>query len=452
MSEYVFKLPDLGEGTIEAEIVQWHVKPGDAVTEDQPLVELMTDKAAVEVPAPVGGRVATVHGEPGDKVAVGAPLVVFVIDAPAAQPAGAETDAMETDVMETDVMETDVMETGGEDLRGPATRGGGARSGGATAPSLRTQRVMASPATRRRAREAGIELARVAGSGPGGRILRTDLAVAGARPGTEREAGAAAQAGMALQARMAPQGAPAPGTLPAGDATSEIKVIGVRRLIAERMSEAKRTIPHFAYIEEADITELESLRQHLNGKAADQPPLTYLPFVVLALARVLESFPQCNVRYDASRGVLVRHRAVHVGIATQTADGLKVPVLRHAESLSLWDIAAGIRRLSERAKANLASREELLGSTITVTSLGKLGGIASTPVINAPEVAIVGLNKAMERAVVRDGVIVVRRIMNISSSFDHRFVDGYEAAAMIQALRERIEHPATIFIPKDQTS
>ena len=283
---------------------------------------------------------------------------------------------------------------------------------------------MASPATRRQAREAGIELATLAGSGPGGRILRGDLAA-------RRRAGRRAR--------------------PAADATTEIKVIGVRRLIAERMSEAKRNIPHFAYVEEVDVTELESLRQHLNGRlAAGAAPLTYLPFVVVALARVLQEFPQCNVRYDAARGVLVRHRAVHVGIATQTADGLKVPVLCNAGALSLWDVAAQIRRLSERAKANRATREELMGSTITVTSLGKLGGIASTPVINAPEVAIVGLNKAVERPVVQNGAIVVRRIMNLSSSFDHRFVDGYDAAAMIQALRDRLEHPATIFLPKVQ--
>ncbi|MGA9028512.1 MAG: dihydrolipoamide acetyltransferase family protein, partial [Steroidobacteraceae bacterium] len=233
------------------------------------------------------------------------------------------------------------------------------------------------------------------------------------------------------------------------ESTTEIKVIGVRRVIAERMSEAKRTIPHFAYVEEVDVSELESLRRHLNGALiAPAPALTYLPFVVLALARVLESFPQCNVLYDAARGVLVRHRAVHVGIATQTPDGLKVPVVRSAGTLGLWELAAEIRRLSDRARTGQATRQELTGSTITVTSLGKLGGIASTPVINTPEVAIVGLNKAVERPVVRDGAITVRRIMNLSSSFDHRFVDGYDAAAMIQALKERLEHPATMFIPK----
>jgi 2-oxoisovalerate dehydrogenase E2 component (dihydrolipoyl transacylase) len=233
----------------------------------------------------------------------------------------------------------------------------------------------------------------------------------------------------------------------AREGTEEIKVIGVRRVIAERMSAAKRNIPHFAYVEEVDVTELEALRQHLNsrlGKGA--PPLTYLPFLVAALVRVLEAFPQCNAVHDAERNVIVRHRAVHVGIATQTPHGLKVPVVRNAEARALADLAAEMRRVSEAARSNKATREELIGSTITVTSLGRLGGIASTPVINAPEVAIVGVNKAVLRPVVLDGAIAVRRVMNLSSSFDHRFVDGFDAAAMIQALKERLEHPATIFI------
>jgi 2-oxoisovalerate dehydrogenase E2 component (dihydrolipoyl transacylase) len=285
---------------------------------------------------------------------------------------------------------------------------------------------MASPANRRRAREAGIDLSTVVGSGPGGRILRDDLAGA-CHPAVPPAA---------ARADVSPE-------------TSEIKVIGVRRLIAERMSEAKRNIPHFAYVEEVDVTELEALREHLNrSRSADAAPLSYLPLVVMALTRALESFPQCNVLYDAARGALVRHRAVHVGIATQTPDGLKVPVVRNAHSLGLWELAAEIRRLAERARSNKATREELVGSTITVTSLGKLGGIASTPIINAPEVAIIGLNKAIERPVVHQGAVVVRRIMNLSSSFDHRFVDGYDAAAMIQALKGLLEHPATIFIPK----
>ena len=285
---------------------------------------------------------------------------------------------------------------------------------------------MASPATRRKAHVAGIDLATVSGSGPGGRISAQDL---------ESVINGSGDTIIRPALRMAREG------------IEEIKVIGVRRLIAQRMSEAKRNIPHFAYVEEVDVTELEALRQYLNarlGKGA--PSFTYLPFLVAALTRVLVQFPQCNAVYDAERNMIIRHRAVHVGIATQTPDGLKVPVLRNAEARSLPELALEMRRLAEAARNNKATREELTGSTITVTSLGKLGGIASTPVINAPEVAIIGVNKAVERPVVMHGAIAVRRIMNLSSSFDHRFVDGFDAAAMIQALKERLEHPATIFI------
>jgi 2-oxoisovalerate dehydrogenase E2 component (dihydrolipoyl transacylase) len=409
MSQYVFKMPDLGEGTVDAEIVAWHTKPGDVVSEDQLIVEVMTDKAAVEVPAPVSGRVISVSGAPGEKVAVGSPLIVFEVGE--ASPAVAAAAAAAT-----------VVEAAPAAIVAAA----------GPAPAARSGRVMASPANRRRAREAGIDLSTVAGSGPGGRIVRGDLESA--------------------EGTSSPTDAPKIATERAAETaleTSEIKVIGVRRLIAERMSEAKRNIPHFAYVEEVDVTELEALRQHLNvSRAAEAASLSYLPLVVMALTRVLEDFPQCNVLYDAARGVLVRYRAVHVGIATQTPEGLKVPVLRNAQSLSLWEVAAEIRRLAGRARSNKATREELVGSTITVTSLGRLGGIASTPIINAPEVAIIGLNKAIERPVVHHGAVVVRRIMNLSSSFDHRFVDGYDAAAMIQALKELLEHPATIFIPK----
>ena len=421
MSQFIFKMPDLGEGTVEAEIVAWHTKPGDVVEEDQVIVEVMTDKAAVEVPAPVGGRVVSISGEPGDKVAVGSPLIVFELapsDAIPAPPAGLDSAAP---------LPASPMRASGASVAAPDSdqpQGHG--------------RVKASPASRRRAREAGIDLSTIAGSGSGGRILPGDLT---------------AVAGRAPAARAAPEtsGAASSGAPPLPE-TTEIKVIGVRRVIAERTASAKRDIPHFAYVEEVDVTALESLRQHLNSKLATaSPSLTYLPLVVLALTRALESFPQCNVLYDAARGVLVRHRAVHVGIATQTLEGLKVPVVRNAHALSLWDLAADIRRVSERARSNKSTRDELSGSTITVTSLGKLGGIASTPIINAPEVAIIGLNKAIERPVVYQGAISVRRIMNLSSSFDHRFVDGYDAAAMIQALKELLEHPATIFIPKVQS-
>jgi 2-oxoisovalerate dehydrogenase E2 component (dihydrolipoyl transacylase) len=285
---------------------------------------------------------------------------------------------------------------------------------------------MASPATRRKAHAAGVDLATVSGSGPGGRISAQDLETV-----ISGRAGAAAR--------------PAARERRAG--TEEIKIIGVRRLIAQRMSDAKRNIPHFAYVEEVDVTELEALRQYLNSRlATGAASFTYLPFLIAALVRVLARFPQCNAVHDGERNLIIRHHAVHVGIATQTPEGLKVPVLRHAEARSLPELAAEVRRLSEAARTNKATREELTGSTITVTSLGKLGGIASTPVINAPEVAIVGVNKAVERPVVFGGAIAVRRIMNLSSSFDHRFVDGFDAAAMIQALKEHLEHPATIFL------
>jgi len=411
--QFVFKLPDLGEGTVEAEIVRWYAKPGDVVAEDQAIVEVMTEKASVEVPAPVSGRVISVTGAPGDKVAVGSPLIVFDVDGGAKQAASPVAPA-------------------------PAVTAAAVRSS-AAAPSsaaaapevVAATRVMASPANRRRAREAGLSLANLQGSGPRGRILQSDIAAA------------SAQANKSAPTPLAPMT-----VTTASDTTTEIKVIGLRRVIAQRMAEAKRNIPHFAYVDEVDVTELEALRQHLNDtRHSEQPTLTYLPLVILALTRTLALHPQCNVRYDEARGVLVRHSAVHVGVATQTPDGLKVPVVRHAESLSLWELATAIRGSSERARSNRSSREELSGSTITVTSLGKLGGIASTPVINAPEVAIVGLNKAVERPVVVHGAIAVRRVMNLSSSFDHRFVDGYDAAAMIQTLKAYLEHPATIFIP-----
>ncbi|MDB6087099.1 MAG: 2-oxoisovalerate dehydrogenase component [Gammaproteobacteria bacterium] len=430
MSQFVFKMPDLGEGTVEAEIVAWHTRPGDSVDEDQVIVEIMTDKAAVEVPAPVTGRVLSLAGEPGDKVAVGAPLIVFEVAAHAVV-----ADAVAADAPKSSAV-TPV-------AAAPAPAGVAASTPG---------RVKASPANRRRAREAGIDLSTIAGTGPGGRIVSGDLVAAGGRAAAaERTTAGEAQPIGAAPAVAPPAGSPPARATAAAD-TTEIKVIGVRRVIAERMSEAKRNIPHFAYVEEVDVTELESLRQHLNGTLAQgAPSLTYLPLVVLALTRALESFPQCNVLYDAPRGVLVRHRAVHVGIATQTPEGLKVPVVRNAQALSLWDLAADIRRVSERARSNKSSRDELVGSTITVTSLGRLGGIASTPVINAPEVAIIGLNKAVDRPVVQGGAVAVRRIMNLSSSFDHRFVDGYDAAAMIQSLKDLLEHPAMIFIPKVKT-
>jgi 2-oxoisovalerate dehydrogenase E2 component (dihydrolipoyl transacylase) len=430
---YVFKLPDLGEGTVQAEIVGWRVKPGDTVAEDDVVVEVMTEKAAVEVPAPVSGRVLSTTGGPGDMVAVGAELIVLETE-PRAEALAAVTPSATA---------PGVSAAGAATAAPAAARSGNGHGAGAAleahvAAAAARGRIATSPAIRRRAHEAGIDLRQVAGSGPSGRIVSKDLDAFEAR---------SAQ-GQPVPLRSAPRGVPAakpPARAPG--ATEEIKVIGLRRLIAQRLSEAKRNIPHFAYVEELDVTELEGLRRLLNSKLeTGAPGLTYLPFLALALVRVLKDFPQCNAHYDAERGVIVRHSAVHLGVATQTPDGLKVPVVHDAQQRSLWELAAELRRVSEAARTNKATREELTGSTITITSLGKLGGIASTPIINAPEVAIVGVNRAVERPVVFEGAIAIRRTMNLSSSFDHRFVDGYDAAAMIQALKECLEHPATIFI------
>jgi 2-oxoisovalerate dehydrogenase E2 component (dihydrolipoyl transacylase) len=475
VSRYVFKLPDLGEGTVEAEIVAWHVKPGDVVAEEDVIVELMTEKASVEVPSPVGGRVVSITGAAGDMMPVGTELIVFETDAgaPAAAPvatqppsqgaqapsaanaapamaSGASTgNAPQAAGSASGASPTSAL--GGSASRGAdtsgdassvgsvraagastATAGAKARSGnGAANGHAHTGRVATSPAIRRRAHEAGVDLTQLAGSGPNGRILREDFeAFVSSRSGPKLVRSRSVE----LRSETGPE-------------TEEIKVIGIRRVIAQRMSEAKRNIPHFAYVEEIDVTELEALRRHLNSKLEKgEPSLTYLPFIVSALVRVLHDFPQCNALYDAERNVIIRHRSVHLGVATQTPDGLKVPVVHDAQSLGLWDLAAQMRRVTEAARTNKASRDELSGSTITVTSLGKLGGIASTPIINAPEVSIIGINRAVDRPMVYNGAITIRRMMNLSSSFDHRFVDGFDAAAMIQALKERIEHPATIFI------
>ena len=470
MSRYVFKLPDLGEGTVEAEIVGWRVKPGDRVAEDDVMVEVMTEKAAVELPAPISGRVISITGNPGDMIPVGSELIVFETDsatvaessaekaapplpgakeaqraatpaaaaatpvaAKAQQPVGARHD-LHRPAASRSPQSSSTGSASSTPPRPLGVRGPGSRSNGHGAASVpeRPMRVATSPAIRRKAREAGVDLTQLTGSGPHGRILRQDFEEF-------------------VSSRAAPQRLrpvrPAREPLEEQAGTEEIKVIGVRRLIAQRLSESKRNIPHFAYVEELDVTELESLRRHLNSRLeSGAAALTYLPFIVTALVRVLSEFPQCNALYDSERGVIVRHRAVHVGIATQTADGLKVPVVHDAQALSLWELAEEMRRVTEAARTNKAGREELTGSTITVTSLGKLGGIVTTPIINAPEVAIIGVNRAVERPVVYEGVIAVRRMMNLSSSFDHRFVDGYDAAAMIQSLKDRLEHPATIFI------
>ena len=408
MSEHIFKLPDLGEGTVESEIGEWFIKVGEFVEEEAVVGTMLTDKAAVELASPVSGTVTRLAGEPGDIVAVGAALVVFETDARAV------TDNVVVKQDQPQEAPESVAIVESEPLPVPVP---------AEEPSTR---VMTSPAIRRRAKEAGIDLSAVPGTAPGGRIQRKDF-------------------DNYLKSRAT--GTPITSSRAPSTAVKEIKVIGLRRIIAERMTRAKQEIPHFAYVEEIDITELEALRKHLNSRKTDAAErLTLLPFLGLALIRALKEFPQCNSTYDKDRNVLLQHEAVHMGIATQTPDGLKVPVVKHAEIKDIDGLAAEIRRVTQAARDNSAKKSELAGGTITITSLGKLGGIASTPVINLPEVGIIGVNRAVERPMVFNGQIAVRLMMNLSSSFDHRFVDGYDAAAMIQRIKEMLEHPATLFL------
>jgi 2-oxoisovalerate dehydrogenase E2 component (dihydrolipoyl transacylase) len=414
MKEYIFKLPDLGEGTVEAEIAEWMVQVGSVVQEEDTICSMLTDKAAVELSSPVSGRVTALAGEVGDSVAVGTPLITF-----ATEDSESAEDAASGSVARADAGVPESNQASTTAVASPDK----------APPPPGNEKARTSPSIRQRAREAGISLNEIAGTGPGGRILKQDFEAFVAR-GSGKEATANAPPASTGQS-----------------ATTEIKVVGLRRKIAQRMEQANLEVPHFAYVEEVDITALESLRQLLNqGRAADRGKLTLLPFISMALTRVLQDFPQCNSHYDRERNVLIRHDAVHLGIATQTADGLKVPVVRHAQARQLEDMAAEIRRVSEAARDNSATRDELGGSTITLTSLGKLGGVVSTPIINLPEVAIIGVNKAVQRPMVVNGQIVIRTMMNLSSSFDHRFVDGFDGAAMIQALKGLLEQPGSLLL------
>jgi len=449
MGRYVVRLPDVGEGTTEAEIVAWHVSVGQEIREEDPLVDIMTDKATVELPAPVGGTVVAINGNPGEKRAVGSELVVLDVagagnleQSPHPVAAGAattlsriageeKTKAAEPSQRRTSQAKND----GAEVIALSRTAGEGAGAQSATAgegsPAISSgrrfgQKPLASPAVRRRAWDLGIELQFVLGSGPGGRITHEDL-------------DAYVQVGSA----PSPAGGPA---LARRDGVEEVPIVGLRRAIAEHLQQSKRQIPHFSYIEEVDVTALEDLRAQLNMKYEQRGHLTLLPFLMRAIASAVAEHPQVNARYDDTAGVLHRHNAVHIGIATQTEGGLLVPVVRHAEALDLWQAAAELKRLTDTARAGKASREDLTGSTITITSLGPLGGLAATPVINYPEVAIVGVNRIVERPVVRNGQIAIRKMMNLSSSFDHRIVDGWEAAAFIQQVKELLEQPALLFV------
>ena len=390
MGLYLFRLPDVGEGVAEAEIGAWYVKAGDAVQEDAPLVDMLTDKASVEITSPVTGTVLAIHGETGDFAPVGSVLVELDVAGygEAASAGAAKPEAIPEPTVKP-------------------------------VPAASKPAPLAAPATRHRADEMGVPLSSVTGTGPEGRILPEDL-----------------------DAYAEPEIAPVK-----SDGVTEIRIVGLRRKIAEKMQASKRNVPHFAYVEEFDMTNLEDLRRELNdSRKSDQPKLTLLPFFMQAVVKLRAEFPNVNARYDDEAGILRTYDAVHMGIATQTTNGLVVPVVRHVETLDLWGCARELARVTQAARDGTASREDLSGSTITLTSLGTLGGIAATPVINAPEVAILGPNKLVERPVVRDGQVVIRTLMNLSSSFDHRIIDGFDAASYVQRLKRLIEKPALLFI------
>ncbi|MGN6771579.1 MAG: dihydrolipoamide acetyltransferase family protein [Rhizobiaceae bacterium] len=466
MTERTIKLPDVGEGVAEAELVEWHVTIGDLVREDAVLAAVMTDKATVEIPAPADGEIVWLGAEIGDTVAVGSPLVRMKVASEGGESAFAPDDRVQDEPADTPTPDPS-LQGGGERPAGslsaspakaprpempPAKKGaegaepappaplrGGDRGGGTgesnekasarphsvAAPRAEGRKPVASPAVRLRAKEAGIDLRQVTGTGPAGRITHEDIEAFFAH-GPERARG---------------------GGLSPNNEIEDVKVIGLRRRIAEKMALAKARIPHITYVEEVDVTALEELRAAMNKeKHAEQTRLTVLPFLMRAMVKAVGEQPGINAIFDDEAGIVHRHGGVHIGIATQTPGGLMVPVVRHAEARGLWDCAAEVARLSEAARAGTASREELSGSTITITSLGAIGGVVTTPVINHPEVAIVGVNKIMVRPVWDGASFIPRKMMNLSSSFDHRVVDGWDAAVFVQRLKTLLETPALIFI------
>ena len=426
MARFTFRLPDIGEGIAEAEIVAWHVAIGDRVEEDQNIADMMTDKATVEMESPVSGTVVELAGAVGDQVAIGAALVVIETEAEGAQDAvESASPATEEPVLEAEnpgveqatapvpapVKEAPVPAPISEQKREPAPA-----THDATAP------VLASPAVRARARDLGIDLAQVKTEGD--RVRHADLD--------------------AYLRYHAGQGYSAPGVSRTRE-DEQVRVIGMRRRIAENMAAAKRHIPHFTYVDEIDVTELERVRAELNANRGGRPKLTMLPLMIVAICRTLPDFPMLNARYDDEAGVVTRSGRVHLGMATQTDAGLTVPVIRDAQDRNVWQLATEITRLAEAARASKLKPEELGGGTITVTSLGPLGGIATTPVINRPEVAIIGPNKIVDRPVFRGDAIVRAKLMNLSISCDHRVVDGWDAASYVQALKKLLETPVLLF-------
>jgi 2-oxoisovalerate dehydrogenase E2 component (dihydrolipoyl transacylase) len=442
MGKFTFKLPDIGEGIAEAEIVAWHVKPGDSIEEDQQIADMMTDKATVEMESPVAGTVVEVAGEVGDTIAIGSMLVVIETEGGAeAEPDAAPASKAEAVEERIEVESPDAGDAdraiGADVARDPSTGSGradvvqealpkAAQAEPVEAHALASAKVLASPAVRARARDLGIDLAEVKPAADG-RLRHADL-----------------------DSFLSYSGggyAPAAGKR----ADEQVKVIGMRRRIAENMAASKRNIPHFSYVEEIDVTELETLRNQLNANRGAKPKLTLLPLIITAICKALPDFPMINARYDDEAGVVARSGAVHLGMATQTDAGLMVPVIRDAQGKNLWQLASEIVRLADAARTGKAKSEELSGSTLTITSLGPLGGVATTPVINRPEVAIIGPNRIVERPMfVSDGMggerIAKRKLMNLSISCDHRVVDGWDAASFVQALRKLLETPALLLV------
>ncbi|MFC0133536.1 branched-chain alpha-keto acid dehydrogenase subunit E2 [Massilia eurypsychrophila] len=431
MGIHVIKMPDLGEGIAEVEVVAWRVQPGDSVVEDQVLADVMTDKATVEIPSPVHGTVVALGGALGQALAVGAELIRLEVEGAGNVVAGKAAAAPREAVMAEAPPPPPVqIKQQAAPAAVPVLAAAKAAAPAAPAHATRPagEKPLAPPAVRQRAWDLGIDLQFVFGSGAAGRITHADLDAYVARGG-KPAAGVVAERYAELSGEQA------------------VPIIGLRRKIAEKMQDAKRRIPHFTYVEEIDVTEIEALRQQLNTRwGAERGRLTLLPLLMRAIVLAVRSFPQVNARFDDDAGIVTRFEPVHIGIATQTDPGLMVPVVRHAEARDPWSSALEVARLAEAARNGKALREELSGSTITITSLGALGGIVTTPVINSPEVAIVGVNRMVERPVIRDGAIVARKMMNLSCSFDHRVVDGMYAAQFVQAIRGYLESPATLFV------
>lgn len=417
MGIFEFKLPDIGEGVVEGEVVEWMVSVGDSVKEDDPILSVMTDKATVEIPSPTDGVVKSLVGEPGTILAVGQVCIDFETDGEGT-PAPVEK--------KVEATPEPVLEKTPEPAPEPASKPAPAAKPTPVVVAAPGARPLASPAVRQRARESGIDLSGLPGSGPAGRVTHSDL-------DSWKDAGSPVAA--AGPSRTALTG------------ITEVPVIGLRRKIAESMTESYTTIPHFSYFEEVDITDLETLRVHLNASRTEgQPKLTYLPFIMQGLVRALGDNPVCNALYDDEKGVVTRHDAIHLGIATQTDRGLYVPVVKHVEAQDIWTSALEMQRVSQAARDGTAGLAELSGSTFTITSLGRMGGLGATPIINKPEVGILGVHNAVDSPVVRNGQIVIRKMLRLSSSWDHRVVDGWDGAVLVQRLKTLLENPATIFM------